>query len=298
MSETPTMKIRALAPWFGGKRTLAPRIVQELGKQTAYFEVCAGSMAVLLAKAPAAMEVVNDLHGDLINLARVIASDRYAELAARLDRALMHDDLFLEAKAECADGDGYVAPSVREVGARHVERAFWYFIYSWMGRNGVSGTAASNITVAARYTSNGGSGSLRFRSAVESVPAWHDRLKAVQIRRGDAIEMAERVEDAPGTVIYADPPYIEKGAKYLHDFAEEDHARLAAALTAKRRTRVVVSYYEHPTVRALYPGWTVVECPFTKGLANQGARGAKGPTVAPEILLINGPSLTAGGLWS
>ena len=39
------MKIRALAPWFGGKRTLAPAIVQQLGKHTQYFEPFCGSMA-------------------------------------------------------------------------------------------------------------------------------------------------------------------------------------------------------------------------------------------------------------
>lgn len=45
--------ITAIAPWFGSKRTLAPRIVAELGSHRAYWEPFCGSMAVLLAK-PAA----------------------------------------------------------------------------------------------------------------------------------------------------------------------------------------------------------------------------------------------------
>lgn len=44
------MKIRAIAPWFGGKRTLAEEIVRELGKHTQYFEPFCGSAAVLFAK--------------------------------------------------------------------------------------------------------------------------------------------------------------------------------------------------------------------------------------------------------
>lgn len=36
-------KITAIAPWFGSKRTLAPRIVAELGKHTSYFEPFCGS---------------------------------------------------------------------------------------------------------------------------------------------------------------------------------------------------------------------------------------------------------------
>lgn len=32
------MKIKAIAPWFGGKRNLAPQIVRLLGRHRAYWE--------------------------------------------------------------------------------------------------------------------------------------------------------------------------------------------------------------------------------------------------------------------
>lgn len=57
-------KIKALSPWFGSKRNLAPRIVEAVGKHSAYWEPFAGSIAVLLAKPVVTMETVNDLHGD------------------------------------------------------------------------------------------------------------------------------------------------------------------------------------------------------------------------------------------
>ncbi|MCI0421333.1 MAG: hypothetical protein L0312_19255 [Acidobacteria bacterium] len=41
------MKITAIAPWFGSKRTMAPEIVRQLGPHQFYLEGCAGSMAVL-----------------------------------------------------------------------------------------------------------------------------------------------------------------------------------------------------------------------------------------------------------
>ncbi len=66
------MEIKALAPWFGSKRTLAPRIVEAIGKHTVYWEPFAGSMAVLFSKPQVSAETVNDLHGDLVNLARCI----------------------------------------------------------------------------------------------------------------------------------------------------------------------------------------------------------------------------------
>jgi hypothetical protein len=55
------MKINAIAPWFGSKRTLALRIVEAIGPHKVYWEPFVGSMAVLLAKAPAKMETVNDM---------------------------------------------------------------------------------------------------------------------------------------------------------------------------------------------------------------------------------------------
>lgn len=66
------MKIKSLVPWYGSKRTLAPRIIQQFGPHATYVEPFAGSLAVLLAKPPARHEVVSDLHEDLINLLRVL----------------------------------------------------------------------------------------------------------------------------------------------------------------------------------------------------------------------------------
>jgi hypothetical protein len=62
------LKIKSIAPWFGGKRTMADEIVTQLGPHASYWEPFCGSMAVLLAKPESQHEHVNDLHGDLINL--------------------------------------------------------------------------------------------------------------------------------------------------------------------------------------------------------------------------------------
>lgn len=106
----------------------------------------------------------------------------------------------------------------------------------------------------------------------------------------DGIELCERVEDTARVVIYADPPYLVKGANYVHDFLAADHHRLADVLSRFRRTRVVVSYYEHSLLAELYPGWTKIVCTTTKALVNGGLR-TKGKVEAPEVLLMNGPAL-------
>ena len=289
------MKITALAPWYGSKRTLAPRIVDELGPHTYYVEPFGGSLAVLLRKPASSMETVNDMHGDLINLARVLASESGAvELYGRASRMLMHEDLHTESKHHIKATECVPPETVGQVETSHIDRALHYLVMSWQGRNGSAGTMLSNITLAKRFTHNGGSGGLRWLGAVESIPAWHERLRAVQIMRMDAIALLTRLGDQDKTVIYADPPYVEKGAKYVHDFDQAGHEQLAGVLRSFRRARVVVSYYDHPLVRELYDGWTLVECPVAKALVNGGRRDqTSGPEKAPEILLINGRSHTS-----
>lgn len=285
-SESPA--ITALAPWFGGKRTLAPRIVAEMGPHSAYWEVFCGSMAVLLEKPPCPMETVNDLNADLVNLARVIKDAKLGpNLYCRLRRWLAAKPLLDEAAAKVATFDRQPSP------APDIDRAEAYFVTSWLGRNGVAGTQSYNQGFSRRFTKNGGNGAKRWIGAVESIAHWRRRMRNVLILSECGIGLCERIEDAEGVVIYADPPYIEKGASYIHDFAQADHERLAAALARFKRTRVIVSYYDHPTVRSLYRGWTFVDCTMTKALVSQGMRDRKGATTAPELLIINGPSLTA-----
>lgn len=72
------MKVKAIAPWFGGKRTMAPDIVEQLGTHTQYFEPFAGSLSVLFAKPESQKETVCDLHGDATNLARVLQNEGLA----------------------------------------------------------------------------------------------------------------------------------------------------------------------------------------------------------------------------
>lgn len=282
--------ITALLPWFGAKRVLAPRIVAEFGPHVAYWEPFCGSMAVLLAKPVTSQETVNDLHGDLINLARVMQDGKLgAQLYRQLRRCLVHESTFWEHAEKIKTAESPDKPDL--------DRATAFFYASWMGRNGVIGTKGWNNNFCVRYTANGGIQGTRFAAAVDSIPQWRERMRRVTILRRDGLELIERVEDAKATVIYCDPPYLEKGAEYRHDFEEADHERLAGLLNRFKKARVVVSYYAHPKLKKLYPGWTVVECAVAKSLANQGQRGKGGKEKAPEVLLINGPSLEERNLF-
>lgn len=290
------MTIKALAPWFGGKRTLAPRIVAELGKHDYYAEGCFGSLAVVLAKPAIGHEYVCDLNGDAVNLARVVASDDLApRLFDRCARTLLCEPLLSDCDAVVRTGD-YKGEGP------DMDRAYAFFVTSWGGRNGEAGLVKSERgrKVAMRWSPNGGGPGVRFKAAVDSIPAWWERIRAVTILRRDWFEFCREIKDRTGTAIYVDPPYLKKSYEYLHDFTNnggaglhaDDHQRLADEMGRFVRARVVISYYAHPRLAELYPldRWTHVDCSRAKNLSNTNGD----PATAPEVLILNGPSFTTG----
>lgn len=273
-------KIKSLVPYFGGKRMMAARIIEELGPHKAYWEPFCGSMAVLLCKKPSYMETVNDLHGDLINLARVIQDPAEGSaMYRRLRRLLFHDQLRVEATTE-----------LEKPFVPGPDRAFWYLVQSWVGRNGFAGTRhAYTTTFSVRYTASGGNPAVRLTSVVESIPAWRRRMRRVTILSRDAFEIIPKIDDQTNTAIYVDPPYIAKSTQYTHDFEPKDHQRLAGLLGAFSKARIVVSYYADAKLAEWYPAWTQRVIDVTKGLSHAGRRGVN-KSRAKEVLLINGPS--------
>jgi len=316
----PEMIIKSIAPWFGGKRTMAPVIVDQLGKHTQYFEPFCGSYAVLFNKPKSQKEMVCDLHGDATNLARVVQTESMAvKLYDRAARTPMAEGILSDAREFLEAGFDFETRDPELM----IDRAYWFFLASWMGRNGCAGTRRIDYQIAVRFTKGGGSPTVRWQHAYESIPAWCQRLQGVVILNRDSFTIVNNFEDCAETVIYADPPYYKPtrsgfshgGGVYLHEFnhglghpftpsdqpdacklcglPEADHqchhAKLAEALQQYQRARIVVSYYDHPYIRELYQGWTVLEKPMVKRVASM-AKGKPAESEAPEILLINGPA--------
>jgi DNA adenine methylase len=289
----PEMKIKALAPWFGGKRTLAPRIVAELGPHDRFFDPFCGSMAVLMAKPAVKLEMVNDMHGDLINLALVVRHELLGpRLFRMLRRTLFHEELAAQAVHELEHWWGAHVQDPPEAGigkfdaggiGPDTERAYWYFVASWFARNGFGGTVGGEIGFCLRYTDSGGDPVVRFRAAVNSIAGWRRRLESVTITRRDGFEVLDKIPDAEGVAVYVDPPYVEKSAEYVFDFSADDHGRLREALRRFKKARVVVSYYDCDRVRELYRSWRFVDCAMDKATAH----GSRGSAKSPEVLIVN-----------
>ena len=285
------MKITAIVPYYGGKRTLAPTIVKLMGDHKEYWEPFCGSMAVLFAKPRCSLETMNDMYGDLINLARVIQDVRLAEqFYDKVSRTLCAEQFFDEAKNRWFKFDPRQPFDGIDVG-----RAYDFFVASWMGINGVTGTKRCNYKFAVRWCGTGGHGAVRWRNVVSSIPAWHRRLQNTLIIRKDAFYVIDNIKDAVSTVIYCDPPYIMKSNKYIYDFEEGSlfdlscHQRLVNSLNRFKLAKVIVSYYEHDDLNKLYVGWERIVIEKSRQSMRNATRGDKKKPSHNnrEVLLLN-----------
>lgn len=270
---------------------MAKHIVAELvdpeNLPHSYFEPFCGSAAVFFAMPQCRLEMLSDLHGGVICLARTLADP---ELGPELFRRA---ELVLNCEVALRDSIRTLQDSSQgwEPGEKSLEYALAFLVASWQARNGKAGTTDIPQSFALRYTQPGGTAAGRWQSVVASLPEWHQRLRNATIVCRDAFDLIPKIPDEHGVAVYIDPPYVEKSDQYLHDLpSPQTHFDLAVALGRFKKTRVVVSYYDHPMIRDFYLGWRFKAVAMNKGMAQASkGRGKTGATQAAEVLIVNGP---------
>lgn len=249
------MKVtRPALRWHGGKWILAPWIISHFPKHRCYVEPFGGAMSVLLRKERSYAEVYNDLDVTVVNLFRVLRSERAGELRDKLALTPFARDEFMEAYQEASDP--------LEAARRLIIRSFMGF-----GSNGHerstgfrSNSNRSGTTPAHDWTN--------YALAIDGLI---ERLQGVVIENKDAKEVMLQ-HDAEQTLHYVDPPYVfatraDLSKDYAHEMSDADHSELLGMLLGLKGS-VVVSGYPSPLYDDALRGWKRVE---RKALAD-GAR--------------------------
>lgn len=231
------MQIRPPFPYVGSKAAIAGRVAAEFPAHRHYVEVCAGSLAVLLAKPPSSAETVNDLNGDLVAFWRTLR-DHPHELA-RACALTPHSRVEMYGALEPSDDEIEQARrvwvrltqnSLRTTEARH---DFW----------------VKRITSGVCYPD-------RLQSWASRLAPAAQRLARVSIDQRPAVEMVE-MYDAETTLMYVDPPYPGHDGRYPTRL--DDHAELVDALLKARAAVVVSGYPDTIYSRLADAGWRTVE---------------------------------------
>ena len=275
---------RASATWLnrpGAKTRISSHVLAHLPTTPAgYTEPYAGSAAILLRREPVALEVVNDLDGDLVGLYRVLQDPGgYALLAHRVactPHALAEYERALAILR--SDGDD------------PVERAWAYWAASAMGFGGQIGAGFGRATgwYSARSTvdaSRTQPASLAGkRAALEHVRA---RLLNVTVESICALDLVDRY-DTPDTLHYLDPPYVttsraSAGRLYAHEQDDGHHRDLVDLLLRVRGMAVLSGYPSDVYDPLVEAGWRTVDKAAAASLAGRTRRsGIQGAGAASE----------------
>ena len=262
---------RPVLRWHGGKWLLAPWILSHFPKHQVYVEPFGGAASVLIRKERSYGEIYNDLDGVVVNLFRVLRSDRADELVNLLRLTPFARTEFIEAYSDALDP---------------VEQARRLIIRSFMG----FGSNGHNRSTGFRANSN--------RSGTTPAHDWVNypdclaeaiqRLQGVTIESKDAKAVMAQ-HDAPTTLHYVDPPYVfetraDLGKDYAHELTDGDHAELLTFLRGLRGM-VILSGYPSPLYDDALSDWQRIE---RKALAD----GARERT---EVLWINPTATDAVG---
>lgn len=278
MTAAPT---RPPFAYYGGKTTLAPRIVELLPAHRHYVEPFGGSLAVLLAKPPALMETVNDLDRHLMTFWRVLREQpddlqrvcsltphARAEHEAAYDLAEDLTDLERARRVWVALTQGR-GGTLRRTGWRHFQDP---------GRRGPT-SMPDYLT-----------------SYVERMRGAAARLAHVSLECRPALELVRDYGEHTEVLLYVDPPYLgstRSSRQYLHELTTDgEHTELLEALAACHAA-VVLSGYDSDLYAGILTGWHRVTISAFTGQGNHST----GDNRRTEVLWSNRPLHTQGNLW-
>lgn len=231
-------------PWLGGKSKLAARIVSHFPEHQTYVEPFGSSAAVLMAKAPAQVEVYNDMDLGLTNLFRVL---RDADLFKRLEEGC-HNTAYSRAEFELASQP---TDDPVEAARRFIVRQRQS--HDSMGRRWSYSVDDAEGGVPMSVS--------RWLTGLDRLPAIHHRMRQVQIESDDWRSVVGRY-DTHRTLFYLDPAHMAKSsmlAQRPSGLTEEDHHHVAETVLPLKGM-VVLSGHRCPAYDRLEKaGWTRVD---------------------------------------
>jgi len=234
--------MRQVLKYPGSKWNVAKELINILPAHKSYVEPYFGSGALFFTKKPAAIETINDLDNEVINLFSCIKED--AQQLARLVAVTPYSrevyDSQYEPTKEYTD---------------NFERAAGFLIKCWQGQG-----FRTNQYMAGWKSDVQGRESMYSLWNWYRLPAWileiAERLRMVQIENRPALEVIRRF-DYPDVLQYLDPPYmpsVRAGKQYSHEMNEEAHEELLQTIV-KSKAKIIISGYDNPLYNSYLSGW-------------------------------------------
>lgn len=227
--------MKAIIRYPGAKWSLANWIISHFPEEyekMVYLEPFVGSGAVFFNKLPGAVETVNDLNGDIVNLFRVLRE--HPEELKRLISLTPYareeyDNSFLPCEDNIEKARRYIVRTTQAIGAKMDGKCGW--------RNHkqpkIGGTACKWCSISDTIT-----------VAAERLKG--DTTHLVQIENMDALMLIERY-NSDKVLMYLDPPYVRStrkgGRLYSHEMTDGEQLQLLEIIT-RSQAKIVISGYD------------------------------------------------------
>lgn len=260
----PVRPMSPVAPWLGGKRKLAERIVARIDAtpHDMYAEAFVGMGGVFLRRATRPKsEVINDFGRDVSNFFRILQR-HYVPFTEMLRFQL----------TTRAEFERLIATDPETL--TDLERAarFLYLQRTAFGGKVTGRSFAMTPTRPARFDIS------RIGTQLEAL---HDRLAGVVIERLDFGDFIDRY-DCAGALFYLDPPYAGCEGDYgAGMFSPADFARMAAQLAAIKG-RFLMSINDTPEIRETFAAFEIEPVRTSYSVQNDGTKAVQ------ELLISNG----------
>ena len=241
--------------WYGGKFSHLDWLLPQLPKCHHYCEPFAGSGAVLLNRAPAAVETYNDVDGDVVNFFRALR-----DCGDELIRAIALTPFSRE--------EYHLAVNGSVQGISDIERARRFYIRARQTRTGLAQTATLGRWANCKDTSRGGMSGVvsRWLGGVDALEDIAARLIRVQIENRPALDLI-KLYDSPTTLFYCDPPYLHStrgdSKAYSYEMTDAEHLALAKLLNSIKG-KAAVSGYRDDKMDKWFKGWRRFDAPSKK----------------------------------
>ncbi len=237
-----------IIPWPGGKRRLLKHLYPHFPQHECYVEAFAGGAAALLLRPhPASTEVLNDVNGELVNLYRVIR--HHLDEFIRMFRwSLVSRQMFEWAQLE------------RPETLTDIQRAARFYYLQKLAFGGkVQGQSFGYVT--------SGAPRLNLLRIEEELSAVHLRLANVIVEHlpwSDCVTRYDRLT----TFFYFDPPYWQTEG-YGVAFGFEQYQQLATTMRSMQG-KALLSINDHPDIRRVFDGFTLVPLQIRYSIARDG----------------------------
>lgn len=231
--------------WPGGKSWAIKYVIPRITQHTCYCEPFAGGLAILLAKEPSKIEVINDINSDLVNFYRCV---RF-----HLDELIKEIQWVLSSREEFTD-------MKKQPGLTDIQRAARWFrtISMSFGADGDSYGVQRK---------SGGAVNKSRHSLIERIDALNSRLDRVNIEHLDW-ERCIRLYDGPDTFFFIDPPYLGGKIKNYAAWSAGDLQKLRDVLVTLKGNWMLTINDQQKT-RLILEQFSILSLKRNRGIANR-----------------------------